>query len=100
MLTRRSILAAAALAAVAPLPQREQHLTALDGRAAAAAHELGTPLATITVVDVYAVASRVRQETYITYEPLLLLAAVYLAITGVIVWAFGRLERRVPARLG
>lgn len=30
--------------------QREQHLTAIDGIAAAAAHELGTPLATIHVV--------------------------------------------------
>jgi len=30
--------------------QREQHLSALDGLAAAAAHELGTPLATISVV--------------------------------------------------
>ncbi len=29
---------------------REQHLTALDGLAAAAAHELGTPLATIAIV--------------------------------------------------
>ena len=29
---------------------REQHLTQLDGLAAAAAHELGTPLATITLV--------------------------------------------------
>jgi two-component system sensor histidine kinase RegB len=29
---------------------REQHLSQLDGLAAAAAHELGTPLATITVV--------------------------------------------------
>ncbi len=39
-----------------------------------------TPLvATITVVDIYAVASRVRQETFIVYEPLLLLAVVYLA---------------------
>ena len=34
-----------------------------------------TPLvATITVVDIYAVASRVRQDTFIVYEPLLLLA--------------------------
>ena len=29
---------------------REQHLYALDGLAAAAAHELGTPLATIALV--------------------------------------------------
>jgi polar amino acid transport system permease protein len=60
-----------------------------------------TPLvATITVVDVYNVASRVRQETYITYEPLLLLALVYMAITGVIVFLFRRLERRIPVKIG
>ena len=54
-----------------------------------------TPLvATITVVDIYAVASRVRQDTFIIYEPLLLLAAVYMAVTGLIVLAFRRLERR------
>ncbi|MBE7184262.1 MAG: ActS/PrrB/RegB family redox-sensitive histidine kinase [Methylobacterium mesophilicum] len=39
-----------ALAATELVLQREQHLSALDGLAAAAAHELGTPLATITVV--------------------------------------------------
>ena len=39
-----------ALAAAELVLQREQHLSALDGLAAAAAHELGTPLATITVV--------------------------------------------------
>lgn len=60
-----------------------------------------TPLvATITVVDLYAVASRVRQETFIVYEPLLLLALVYMCITGVIVFVFRRLEARIPARLG
>jgi polar amino acid transport system permease protein len=60
-----------------------------------------TPLvATITVVDIYAVASRVRQETYIVYEPLLLLALVYLCITGIIVFLFRRLEARTPTRLG
>jgi two-component system sensor histidine kinase RegB len=41
---------ATALNAAELVLQREQHLTALDGLAAAAAHELGTPLATITVV--------------------------------------------------
>lgn len=39
-----------ALAATELVLQREQHLSALDGLAAAAAHELGTPLATIHVV--------------------------------------------------
>jgi len=39
-----------ALAATELVLQREQHLSALDGLAAAAAHELGTPLATIAIV--------------------------------------------------
>ncbi|QIB36175.1 ActS/PrrB/RegB family redox-sensitive histidine kinase [Ancylobacter pratisalsi] len=39
-----------ALAATELVLAREQHLSALDGLAAAAAHELGTPLGTITVV--------------------------------------------------
>ncbi|WP_135450689.1 MULTISPECIES: ABC transporter permease [Tabrizicola] len=59
-----------------------------------------TPLvAMITVVDIYAVASRVRSETLITYEPLLLLAVVYLGITGVIVTLFRWFEGRVPQRV-
>lgn len=41
---------AGALAATELVLQREQHLSALDGLAAAAAHELGTPLATISLV--------------------------------------------------
>ena len=39
-----------ALAATELVLQREHHLSALDGLAAAAAHELGTPLATIALV--------------------------------------------------
>lgn len=41
---------AGALAATELALEREQHLSELDGMAAAAAHELGTPLGTITVV--------------------------------------------------
>src|SRR5690606_11913064 len=43
-------LLADALSATELVLQREQHISALDGLAAAAAHELGTPLATITLV--------------------------------------------------
>ncbi len=58
-----------------------------------------TPLvATITVVDIFAVSSRVRQDTFIVYEPLLLLAVVYMIITGIIVLAFRALENRLPTR--
>ncbi|AXT36889.1 ABC transporter permease subunit (plasmid) [Phaeobacter sp. LSS9] len=58
-----------------------------------------TPLvATITVLDIYAVSSRVRSDTFIVYEPLLLLALVYMAIAGVITLAFKRFEDRVPQR--
>ena len=39
-----------ALTATELVLEREQHLSQLDGLAAAAAHELGTPLSTITVV--------------------------------------------------
>ena len=41
----------AALAATEMVLAREQHLSQLDGLAAAAAHELGTPLATIALVS-------------------------------------------------
>lgn len=41
---------AQALAATELVLAREQHLSQIDGLAAAAAHELGTPLATITLV--------------------------------------------------
>lgn len=56
-----------------------------------------TPLAaTITIFDVYGVGSIVRQETYRVYEPLLLVAGIYLALTAVIVVFFRWLENRVP----
>lgn len=58
-----------------------------------------TPLvATITVVEIYAVAGRVRQDTFIIYEPLLLLAVVYMVIAGLILLVFRWLENRVPQK--
>ncbi|SIR29655.1 two-component system, sensor histidine kinase RegB [Rhizobium sp. RU35A] len=45
-----AVLLADALAATELVLEREKHLSQLDGLAAAAAHELGTPLATISVV--------------------------------------------------
>ncbi len=55
-----------------------------------------TPLvATITVVEIYAVSSRVRSDTFIVYEPLLLLALVYMIIAGIITLLFRRFENRV-----
>ncbi|MCB1405540.1 MAG: ABC transporter permease [Rhodobacteraceae bacterium] len=60
-----------------------------------------TPLvATITVIEIYSVASRVRQDTFIIYEPLLLLALVYMAIAGAIALGFRWLERRFTPGLG
>ena len=49
-LTEEARQLADALAATELVLAREQHLSQLDGLAAAAAHELGTPLATITVI--------------------------------------------------
>ena len=58
-----------------------------------------TPLvATITVIDVYAVISKVRQATYLTYEPLLLLALIYLCLTAILVVAFRYFESKIPSR--
>ena len=47
---RKSRQLADALAATELVLAREQHLSQLDGLAAAAAHELGTPLSTISVI--------------------------------------------------
>jgi polar amino acid transport system permease protein len=56
-----------------------------------------TPLvATITVIDVYAVISKIRQDTYVIYEPLLLLSLIYLCLTGILVVIFRYFENRIP----
>ena len=50
--------------------------------------------ATITVFDVYGVGRMVRQETYRIYEPLLLVAGIYICLAGVIIAFFRWLEHR------
>lgn len=58
-----------------------------------------TPLvATITVIDAYAVISKVRQTTYIIYEPMLMLALIYLCLTGILVATFRYFENKNPTR--
>jgi polar amino acid transport system permease protein len=58
-----------------------------------------TPLAAlVTVVDIYGVADKVRQETYIIYPPLIMIMIVYLILTYIITRIFGYLERQVPVR--
>jgi len=60
-----------------------------------------TPLAaTITVYEIFGVGTIIRQETYRIYEPLLLIAGVYICLTGVIVLLFHWLESRVPKASG
>jgi polar amino acid transport system permease protein len=58
-----------------------------------------TPLvATITVLDLYGVISRIRQDTYLTYEPLLFLAFAYMCLTGILVVLVRMVERRIPTQ--
>jgi polar amino acid transport system permease protein len=57
-----------------------------------------TPLAsTVTVIDLFGAASIVRAQTFRVYEPLLLVAAVYVAMTFLIALIFRLIERRLPA---
>jgi len=52
-----------------------------------------TPLAfTVPVMDLMGVAHRVMQDTYRIYEPLLFVAAIYLALTFLIVQLFALAE--------
>ncbi len=57
-----------------------------------------TPLAsTITVIDLMGAATIIRAQTFRVYEPLLLVAGIYIAIAVVIALVFRLLELRVPA---
>lgn len=56
-----------------------------------------TPLAaTITVHELFSRATEVRQDTFRVYEPLLLVAGIYIILTAIIVLIFRLLERRIP----
>ena len=56
-----------------------------------------TPLAaTVTVVDLYAVLSRVRQDTLQVYAPLLFLAAAYLVLSALLTIGLRAVEARFP----
>ncbi|MFO1130544.1 MAG: ABC transporter permease subunit [Hyphomicrobiales bacterium] len=59
-----------------------------------------TPLAmTVTVMDLAGVVrNRITQDTYIVYEPLMLLAVIYMCLTFITVWAFNYIERKVPQK--
>jgi polar amino acid transport system permease protein len=56
-----------------------------------------TPLAsTITIIDLMGAANIVRSQTFRVYEPLLLVACVYIVLAVIIALIFRWLERRVP----
>lgn len=58
-----------------------------------------TPLAfTVTVMDLYAVATKVRQDTLLVYEPLIVVTVFYLILTAIVARAFRFLEAQVPVR--
>jgi polar amino acid transport system permease protein len=58
-----------------------------------------TPLAAlVTVTDIFSVADKVRQETYIIYPPLIMVMIVYMVLTFVITRIFNRVEMQIPAR--
>jgi polar amino acid transport system permease protein len=57
------------------------------------------PLAfTVTVMELVGVASKVRQDTYIVYEPLMFMGFVYICLTFIFVYAFGLIEKMVPQK--
>jgi polar amino acid transport system permease protein len=58
-----------------------------------------TPLAaTVTVLDLFGVSNKIRQDTFRVYEPLLLVLVVYVVLYFFIVWAFRWYENRIPQK--
>ena len=59
-----------------------------------------TPLAsTITIMEIYGVIGKIKSNTLIIYEPMLLLAVIYICMTGLIVLLFRWFESRTPSRV-
>lgn len=54
---------------------------------------------TIAIMDLLGAAQRFRSATLEVYEPLLIVAAIYLIITIVIEFIFRRIEKQIPARV-
>jgi polar amino acid transport system permease protein len=58
-----------------------------------------TPLAfTVTIMDLMGVTSKIRQDTFRIFEPLLLLAVIYMCLTFIIVWGYSFVEKMVPQK--
>jgi polar amino acid transport system permease protein len=53
---------------------------------------------TVTVMELVGVASKVRQDTYIIYEPLMFMGFVYICLTFIFVYVFGLVEKMVPQK--
>ena len=60
---------------------------------------LSTPLAfTIPIMELMGVTSKIRQDTFLIYEPLLFLALVYVCLTFIITRAFAYVEAQIPQK--
>jgi polar amino acid transport system permease protein len=58
-----------------------------------------TPLAfTVPVMELMGVTSKIRQDTFLIYEPLLFLALVYICLTFIITRAFDYVENMIPTK--
>ncbi|ODR92347.1 ABC transporter permease [Sinorhizobium alkalisoli] len=58
-----------------------------------------TPIVfSVTVMDLYGAAYKIRQDTLLVYEPLLLVTLFYVGLTFLITRAFQKLENAVPTR--
>lgn len=58
-----------------------------------------TPIVfSVTVMDLYGAAYKIRQDTLLVYEPLMLVAAFYVTLTFIITQIFQRFENALPTR--